>query len=363
MILLIYFMFINSYDVIYGSLNQYEDCLKSVRKVEFCVQHFSKGKEELVRRNITEDIFISTLKKILLEKMGLKKEPSFSVKLSSKEREYVKNVTMEIELEKKKRNLKGQKMEIIYPVLRTDTSQIGARRILFWLPDCFHSKCSIEIGKLRTVIRVKYAMLKLPSEVQLDLHLVNQKEKKVLFLTCLTFKSSKHSLLKTFNLDNVMKKIKSYTGRTGIIIDCKNCNWHYMTPAIQALRYGRQKSSLTILWKKQEAETTRHSRGHTCHNCCQLRTKIVQLKDIGWDNWVLLPYVVEFGYCYGKCSDDSVYHTDNSILARKLATQPGFTTCCVPASYSTVKITFMRDKTTIEEAELETLSAQTCACM
>lgn len=119
MILLIYFMFINSYDVIYGSLNQYEDCLKSVRKVEFCVQHFSKGKEELVRRNITEDIFISTLKKILLEKMGLKKEPSFSVKLSSKEREYVKNVTMEIELEKKKRNLKGQKMEIIYPVLRT----------------------------------------------------------------------------------------------------------------------------------------------------------------------------------------------------------------------------------------------------
>ena len=105
-----------------------------------------------------------------------------------------------------------------------------------------------------------------------------------------------------------------------------------------------------------------------CHDCCRLQVKLVKFKDIGWDNWIVVPNGVLFGYCHGICNNDKTLITDYSYLAQTLKTSKYAADyqeprCCVPTRFEKLTLIYFTEPSVIKRIELNSLIASQCGCM
>ena len=88
--------------------------------------------------------------------------------------------------------------------------------------------------------------------------------------------------------------------------------------------------------------------------CCRKSVR-VKVKDLGWDDWFLMPKEFDYHYCSGSCSNskDSLYS--------KLLTSLNASTCCAPTELQGMRALY-RIGTLVYDKQLNNISPKACAC-
>ena len=88
--------------------------------------------------------------------------------------------------------------------------------------------------------------------------------------------------------------------------------------------------------------------------CCRKTIKVF-VKDLGWDDWFLMPKEFDYHYCSGTCTNmkDNFYS--------KLLKSLNASTCCAPTELTGMRALY-RVGSLIYDKQLHNLSPKDCAC-
>ena len=256
-----------------------------------------------------------------------------------------------------------------------DILQKKANLLVFWLPDCNKTPCHINYASLRLALRVKKKTgqnPKFPVNIWVQIILINKTSHLVNIISSHYIDIVNATVLKTILLTEAGKNLGKLAAQYGVAIHCKSCHHDDVFPVKHSAKFNKQKSSLTLLWRKEsesdDIEITREKRNTNCHSCCQVRQKTIYFDTIGWNSWILYPSYFSFHYCAGNCKNDSFKKASAHALLigeirsskAQVYTDPP---CCVPTSFKTMSILFRKNHDqNIYLLNIPSISAETCGC-
>ncbi|KAJ1368711.1 hypothetical protein KIN20_029968 [Parelaphostrongylus tenuis] len=98
---------------------------------------------------------------------------------------------------------------------------------------------------------------------------------------------------------------------------------------------------------------------------CQKRGTVLDMKDLGWEKWIIAPSAFEAGFCSGKCPNPlpkEMHPSNHALLQSLLHSSAVPAVCCSPENMRSMTL-FYRDelgRSTIKN--FESMIVESCTC-
>uniref|UniRef100_UPI00398F566E inhibin beta B chain-like n=1 Tax=Pristiophorus japonicus TaxID=55135 RepID=UPI00398F566E len=107
-------------------------------------------------------------------------------------------------------------------------------------------------------------------------------------------------------------------------------------------------------------------------NFCCRKTYFVDFRDIGWDDWIIMPHGYYANYCLGNCAPHmagapdfaSSFHSIVTNLHKLNGYHPALAmnSCCIPTRKSLLSMLYFEEKGRIIKKDIPDMTVEECGC-
>lgn len=242
---------------------------------------------------------------------------------------------------------------------------VSGRALSFVVEGCHREeRCILEESTLKVYFKMKARQ----REVQIRLHISHDKES--ITQTLKLSQSAWHE----FDVKKITRSWLLKSGRRTwtVRIKCYGCKGK-VKPILKTRMNRNILKKPKLIWRVNSEDETSpggNKRPKYCSEndkfCC-LRQKVVDFREIGWNDWIVMPRRIPVNQCSGVCDLNRVKHSAHAQLFARMhrsghvtSSRSRETPCCVPTKLRAVSV-LLHEDSVIRKNDLD-LVVEECGC-
>lgn len=143
-----------------------------------------------------------------------------------------------------------------------------------------------------------------------------------------------------------------------IKVECNGCEIRTKSMKLPLLEF--QETSRVN--RRQRRSSTQCHNGGEAESCC-LDDRIVTIKELGWEDWIISPKSFNRRKCHGECRKSHTGRNDHSSIMKLLATRNNnrLKRCCTPQRFEPLYILYRKEHRIVKQAIPNLIIAE-CGC-